>query len=640
MTKSVAKPSKLEPPASDPGNQLSYVVAFEDDGTARDVTRRYAKAYNAKTRKERVEVTKGGEEWWRRVMRMYRRDHDLDRDQVEDAQLTQKESQEGMPKNVQDFKDHPYYALDRHLRRNEVIHPKREVGKVAAGKSGGDKILEPIYRRRDIHEVKSADKWYRMGREIKTREQPLKRVTARRKRGSVFDDGQMSEDEENAGTSLYAAFQTTIYKAPRVINGRIPKNIYGNLDVYVPSMVPAGGAHVTHPETARAAKILGIDFADAVTGFAFKSRHGTAITQGAVVASEYREAVEEVIEAFEDERAKEEEARRSAEALRMWRRLLAGLRIKERIEGYEVEGERDALRERMEEADMEGFQGEEAGGFLPDREAEGFAEPTAGRMFAHDLASPEEVGGGGFMDDNQEHGGGFMEDGEAEIRDNNTSKEYQFITDPSTKPIEDDDRGGFYAYDTDEDAEDAMREIEPADLYDPYNSKRDISGQRGGFLQDEIEETKDTDASITAPDSFPEQVGGLVPNNEEDTAQIQPQAEEEPQPTIPRPVTQDPETPRPVLDDTHLADEELAEATVLQELYQSQVNTAITNSNPHDLDPPSTALDAAHNTRVINSPPPPGEDELEIEAQSLASDPGSLLSHDPEDDDADPEWLI
>ncbi len=70
-----------------------------------------------------------------------------------------------MPRNVQDFKDHPYYALERHLRRNEVIYPRREVGKLGTGKASD--AVEPIYRRRDVQLVKTADKWYRIGREIK-----------------------------------------------------------------------------------------------------------------------------------------------------------------------------------------------------------------------------------------------------------------------------------------------------------------------------------------------------------------------------------------------------------------------------------------------------------------------------------------
>ena len=169
VTNTIAKPSRFEPPASDPENNMTYVIAFEEDGTAKDVTRRYARAYNAKTRRSRIESTKGGERWLRRVLRNYRKAYDLDRDQVEDAELAAKEAAEEMPRNVQDFKDHPYFALERHLKRSEVIHPKKEVGKVSTGKSLSDngKALEPIYRRRDVHLVKSADSWYRLGREIK-----------------------------------------------------------------------------------------------------------------------------------------------------------------------------------------------------------------------------------------------------------------------------------------------------------------------------------------------------------------------------------------------------------------------------------------------------------------------------------------
>lgn len=65
---------------------------------------------------------------------------------------------------MQDFKDHPYYAIERHLKHNEVVFPKREVGKLTTGKG----VVESIYRRSDVQVVRSADKWYRSaGREIK-----------------------------------------------------------------------------------------------------------------------------------------------------------------------------------------------------------------------------------------------------------------------------------------------------------------------------------------------------------------------------------------------------------------------------------------------------------------------------------------
>ena len=376
VTQSIAKPSKFEPPMGERDNNLSYVLAFEEDGFARDVTRRYAKAFNAKTRRDRVESTKGGERWWRRVMKIFRGPHQ-DREQLEDAELAAKEAAEPMPRNVLDFKDHPYYALERHLRRHEVIHPKREVGNVgAAGKGHNSRVLEPIYRRRDVQHVLSADKWFRQGREVQMGQQPLKHVLPRRRRERSLDPDEEMLDADQAGTPLYSLNQTSLYRPAPVTESKIPKNQYGNLDIYVPSMIPAGGAHIQHPAAARAAKMLGIDFADAVTGFKFSGRHGTAVTNGVIIAAKCVEAVREIITALEDEKAAIEQEKRSARALGIWKRLMTGLRIRERIEGYDIEGEpqnNKAGVEDGEEADASDHE-DGGGGFFADAEAE--AEPT------------------------------------------------------------------------------------------------------------------------------------------------------------------------------------------------------------------------------------------------------------------------
>lgn len=244
VSETVAKTRVFEPPASDRENSMSYVVAFEEEGSVRDVTRRYAKAYNSKTRKNRVESTEGGEKWWRKTMRAYSRGWTTDLDQIEDIQLADTEAREPMPKNVTDFKSHPTYALERHLRKNEVLVSSHIVGKLAAGRdptSPGGKKLENIYRRRDVKVARSADAWYRLGREVKMGELPVKTVEAKRK---PEDDDTREDVEERAGMNLYTESQTELYQAPPVVNGRIPKNSYGNLDIFVPSMVPPGGVHL------------------------------------------------------------------------------------------------------------------------------------------------------------------------------------------------------------------------------------------------------------------------------------------------------------------------------------------------------------------------------------------------------------
>ena len=608
VTKSIAKSSKLEPPSSDIENAMSYVIAFDDDGSARDVTRRYAKSYNAKTRKNRVEVTKGGDRWWKRVLRLYKNTYPSDRDQVEDAELAAKEAAEGMPRNIQDFKDHPHYALERHLRRNEVVYPKREVGKVSATKSNhgnGAKTLEPVFRRRDVHVVKSADSWYRLGRELKPGEQPLKRVQPRRHPEAMAEDEEV-KDSENNGTAMYAAFQTSPYQAPPVVNGRVPKNLYGNLDIYVPSMVPPGGTHILHPDTARAAKLLGIDHSDAVVGFEFKGRHGTAIVKGAVVATIYREAVEEVISGFEDERAEAEEERRSVEALRMWKKFLAGLRIRERIDGYDIEGERDVAGEELKMAGKDMQDDDGGGGFLPDVEETLPAEPTAS-TFRRQRGSSEDQP--------------YSLKGRDHI-------EAQTCYDGQTQ-----------------------REAQPIDIRTNDDTYANVGG--GCFFHEESSHRNSPghERSSLANTAVDQNITGTDVSMTTDPEGNTP-AEALYQPT--KLIHAPPEA------NYELSDDELEEAKVLQELYDSRRSLNDEPNSSKSLERESAILEPlTKSTEDTGSEKRSGKlvhvQHVAEESRTLGTssnrskessiedsepDKGSLLSHDPSDDDAEPEWLV
>lgn len=374
-TMTIGKPSRLEPPFNDPVNCMSYAIAFEDDGSAKDVTRRYAKAYNAKSRKLRVESTEGGQRWFKKAMKLFRKRIPLDRDQMEDAELARKEAAEGMPRNVQDFKSHPYYVLERHLRHNEAIQPMHEVGKVNAGTAASGK-LEPVFRRKDVHVVRNADRWYRLGREIKAGEQPLKFGKPRKTRNMSLTAMEFGE-EEDAGVALYAGFQTELYIPPPVVRGRVPKNAYGNLDVYVTTMVPPGGVHIRSHDAVKAARLVGVDYAEAVTGFKFQGRQGTAIVEGVVVAEEYQDAVEGVIQGFQDARDIAIENKRSAEALRLWRRFMVGLRVIERMQEYREDDEEEADVQDEIDRYEEDIDEQGGGGFFFEPDFGPPAEPTA-----------------------------------------------------------------------------------------------------------------------------------------------------------------------------------------------------------------------------------------------------------------------
>ena len=465
-------------------------------------------------------------------------------------------------------------------------------------------------------------------------EQPLKRVTARRIREQTLDpDDLETADEDKAGTALYTASQTTLYLAPPVVNGQIPKNVYGNLDIYAPSMVPPGGAHLLHPETARAARIVGIDYADAVTGFLFKGRHGTAVTTGAVVAAEYREAVEEVIKSFEDDRARAVEERRSLEALNMWKRMLVGLRIRERIQGYEIEGERDTtMKDEMEKVSDDEDDDDDAGGFLPGRDGKEIAQPTAGRNLGHGLA-----------DLSEDEGGGFLLDESDEDSDNDAEVFKRRTADPFINKVEDDDGGGFLKDDGDEDAEEALQDMRVHELDqgspESINAATKISAANddevgGGFM---LDETTYIDQSVPEDDTTEdaEYSANKLPylDNEDMASQQEPMQNE---------ASKDEAFP-----DLRIG--ELEEARMLQQLYETgQMDQSTVGENIEILDPSeqSNGADARDqlsnaSTRGRDLPSPEHgamQDEV-FEPDRSEEDKGSLISNDPDDEDADLEWF-
>ncbi|KAK8069706.1 homocitrate synthase [Apiospora phragmitis] len=354
VTHSFWKPKMLEPPANERDNCMRYVVGFEADGSAVDVTRRYAKAYNAKTRKMRIESVAGnGDRWWRKALKAYSRGYTTDMDQIESNELAAAEAREPMPRNVADFKDHPIYALERHLRRNEVLVPgAHAAGTVGAGSKGP---LERIYRRKDVRVARTREKWYRMGREVPGDEIPVKFLPKpTKKQMDAFGDEGDADEGGEVGTPIFTIEQTKLYEPPPVVNGVIPKNRFRNLDVYVPSMVPKGGAYVADDLATHAAHVLGIDYAPALTGFQFRGRKGTAVLYGAVVAAEHEEAVRAVIGGLRDVEADMERERRTREVLQMWKRFLMNLRVRQRIwagveEGGEDEMDQDEVEKIAEE---------------------------------------------------------------------------------------------------------------------------------------------------------------------------------------------------------------------------------------------------------------------------------------------------
>ncbi|RLV88048.1 DNA repair protein RAD4 [Meyerozyma sp. JA9] len=408
--------TSFEPPSSDSRNQMTYVIAYDQLGGVKDVTRRYSYQFNAKTSRKRIQARSNEEvTWYNRVIRQasspIRRDKVTSVDAYELKEFHDRDKAEGMPNSLADFKNHPLFALKTQLRSNEVIYPDDATSKVGTFRSRTKKnsTVMTVYKRAHVYQLRSARGWYMRGRVLKVGAQALKVKTKKN-----------TDDDDDEDGRLYAEFQTSLYVPPPIEDGKVPKNAYGNIDVYVPTMLPENGFLLKADKAIplklleMTARILQIDYAKAVVKFDFgKGSKATAKEGGIVIDVQYREAVELVLGHLLDEEREKSEQMVEMIALRNWKHFLTRLRISERL--IREHGRVREVREEPEEPEEAeigktgGFEpeaggfGPEAGGFEP--EAGGF-EPEAGG-FALEAGGFEPEEGGFDPDDSSNEAGGF-----------------------------------------------------------------------------------------------------------------------------------------------------------------------------------------------------------------------------------------
>ncbi len=419
---------------------MAYIVGFSPDGTAKDVTVRYLKRHMwpGKTKGFRMPIEKvpiynhRGKikryeeyDWFKRVISRYERSSDSrtevdDHEEATDLKAVKPEKKEVKDgeETIQSYKSSAELVLERHLRREEALLTTAKHVKIftVKGKKGEPETKEKVFLRKDVVHCKSVETWHKEGREPKLGEQPLKRVPYRA--ATINRKRELAEAEAASGEKmlqgLYSLDQTDWIIPPPIVDGIIPKNGYGNMDVYVPSMVPVGAVHIPLRRTKEICKRLGIDYAEAVTGFEFGAKMAVPVITGVVIAEENEEMVIEQWEKDEAERARKEDEKRTKAALGMWRKFLMGMRIVERVReeyGGDVDENVDMLNpwvnknlkgkmaEKIEEETqrrtMDQNDEDMAGGFLP----EGHHEEEPARSFfptRHD-DDDEDDGGGGFI---------------------------------------------------------------------------------------------------------------------------------------------------------------------------------------------------------------------------------------------------
>ncbi|KAA1096428.1 hypothetical protein PGT21_016568 [Puccinia graminis f. sp. tritici] len=315
----------MEPSRNNPENKMIYVIAYEEDNFIRDVTARYAHSFGATTMKSRLPSKKNEEDWFERATAILKRPYKLGRDIKEDTEIEKARVTEAMPTTVTGFKNHPKYALERHLRREEVIYPKRPIGTFRG---------DSVYPRSSVIVCKSTETYMREGKRVKGGENPLKMVkpravTINRKRETELlkMDGQPVPLQ-----GLFAEWQTELLIPPPIVDGVVPRNGYGNFDLFAPHMLPQGAKHLPYKGIAKTAKKLKVSYADAVVSFEFHRSRATPLIDGIIVPELDAEFVLDAYWTSEEAQEVKEFEKLEERCLKRWKKLIIGLRIRQRLQ--------------------------------------------------------------------------------------------------------------------------------------------------------------------------------------------------------------------------------------------------------------------------------------------------------------------
>ena len=147
-------------------NNKKCIHAYDTDGCVKDLTKKYAGHWLSCSRRLRLD-----EAWWRDVLQQYAVRNSA-MDDSENRHIHAQLLRKSLPATIGEFKNHPLYALRRHLLKFQAIYPRNApiLGSVRG---------EPIYARENVYKLHSTDRWLVEGRLIRPGEKPYNIVQSR-----------------------------------------------------------------------------------------------------------------------------------------------------------------------------------------------------------------------------------------------------------------------------------------------------------------------------------------------------------------------------------------------------------------------------------------------------------------------------
>jgi len=219
-------------------------------------------------------------QWWNQVNMYFKFKPEISNDKWKFINKWEDESareleRKDIPQNPREFRFSRHYILPSMLKKFQSFYPESRPLEIKFHE-------EPIYEKSGVCELHSRARWRRDMRQVREKEEPVKKVL------SLVGNGEQLVD-------LFGRWQTEPFENKLREDGSLPKNEYGNYELFVGEL-PEGVAYINLPSLPRLCKKLGIDYVEVVTGFEVgKQGRPHAVIQGIIAFNKDEEVIREVI---------------------------------------------------------------------------------------------------------------------------------------------------------------------------------------------------------------------------------------------------------------------------------------------------------------------------------------------------------
>ncbi|XP_055605797.1 DNA repair protein complementing XP-C cells homolog isoform X1 [Uranotaenia lowii] len=293
-------------PSPTPG----YIFAWDNDHLLRDVSPRYWWHNEMASRRQRAP-----EKWLRALLDRFDGQKRIRRrliyDLADRREFRMLRLRAPIPDKVSEFKNHPSYCLKRDLLKFQGIYPPDAP---PLGFYHG----EAIYARECVHTLHSREVWLRHAKVIRIGEHPYKVVWSKLKR-------------EKTELELFGRWQTEEYIPPEPVDGRVPRNAFGNIELFKACMLPKGTVHLKLPNVSKICRKLNVDYAVAVVGFGVHAGGNHPVFDGIVICKEFENVVLENYKREQLEQEKRKHEQRQCRIYGNWKKLIKGMLIRNRL---------------------------------------------------------------------------------------------------------------------------------------------------------------------------------------------------------------------------------------------------------------------------------------------------------------------